>query len=596
MPRFLPIAALLFVLPGSAQAAESLVDHSAAWFDGEDDQDLAGLQVSAAGDLNGDGLNEFLIASPGYQSGTGKVYVFPGLPYGWSSPLNPGLALARITGQHEADNFGQVMAPTGDVNGDGFDDILLSAFTWYPSEGNTAGGIALVLGRSYGETWPSLLTAADAFFTGPDNSQSGRAVTGLGDVDGDGFDDFAIGSPYADHEGTNEGAVFVYYGGEAMDGGTLAAAPTILYGEADNDTFGTAVQGVGDVDGDGFPDLVVGAPDSDVNGSKSGTLYLFSGGARWPAEVTVADAVAVIRGDEENRQCAANLARPTDFNGDGWMDLVIGDRHPDLFGGVGVAVFIFQGGPGGALAQGGEFTLNQADAVAVEEGGTDAGRGTPVDLMGDQNGDGKDDLIIGFEFYGELSGAGVLALGRDFEAGNQVMADVEVYAGEVCGGANPNCGDFAGRAAAGIGDVDGDGQGDALLGAPDRDEENTNGGRAYVLTLGPAATDDDGDGQTEQQGDCDDSNPAILMDSEAEDGCDGVDSNCNGVIDEDCVPETDDDTSAAADDDSAADDDGDPDDCGCSASPSSRPLTPWLLALLLAGATRRRSSPPSSVE
>lgn len=203
---------LLACLAPAAASAGGLLDNSITWFDGEQTQDQAGSRVARAGDVDGDGLADYLVASRGFDSDTGKVYLFPGIPHGWPRPLTRATALAVMTGQHDLDQFGEAMAGAGDVNGDGLADVLISALAWYPQEGNTAGGTGLFLGRPRGETWPASLTGADAFFVGQENSQSGRAVAGLGDVDGDGYDDWLLNSRYADFGGTDSGSAYLVLG------------------------------------------------------------------------------------------------------------------------------------------------------------------------------------------------------------------------------------------------------------------------------------------------------------------------------------------------------------------------------------------------
>ncbi|XOV77214.1 MAG: integrin alpha [Phycisphaerales bacterium] len=174
-------------------------------FDGDAADDQFGWSVSGAGDVNGDGFDDFIVGAPfGSTNGivSGSARVFSG---------NDGSILYTFYGDSVEDAFGYSVSGAGDVNGDGFDDLVVGAY--FESTNGTASGSARVLSGADG----SILYT---FYGDSAGGWFGFSVSGAGDVDGDGFDDFIVGAPFDDNSAINSGSARVFSG---ADGSVLFA-------------------------------------------------------------------------------------------------------------------------------------------------------------------------------------------------------------------------------------------------------------------------------------------------------------------------------------------------------------------------------------
>jgi len=234
----------------------------------------------------------------------GAVYVYLGGP-GMDAEVD-----LTLNGEQASGFFGYAVAGAGDVNGDGCEDLLVGAYESDQAAPH-AGRAYLYLGS------PSLaaMGAPALVLDGPlESSTLGFAVAGVGDLDQDGFDDFAVGLPGLGSSG-RPGQVWVLRGGQELDG-----VPDAVLEEGPS--FGRAIAVAHDVDGDGFPDLVVGAPHDGPD--MDGRVYLYRGGV-----VLDAEADAVIEGATARYQFGSSLAGLGDVTGDGLADLLSGtyDSH-----------------------------------------------------------------------------------------------------------------------------------------------------------------------------------------------------------------------------------------------------------------------------
>ena len=415
---------------------------------------LFGGKVSGVGDLNGDGYADFAV-SAFTQSGGGAVYVWLGsASFGSSSPVTPATANWTALGDANNELFGRDVAAAGDTNGDGFADLVIGVEGHRLSPGGPQVGAAVVYfgGTSFASRPTGSVANADRVMEGNDTSAViGRSVAGAGDVNGDGLADIVTSGP----------AVAMLFAGDAtlpFPGIWAIGLPQILGNSAIHEhTVATA----GDVNGDGLADIVVG-------NFNAGTVSVYfgimgSGPSTTPNEVRTNP----IGGEHDW------VATAGDVNGDGFSDLAVATGN-----GSGSEVAVYYGGG---------YPTSSALGFSSLGGQNGSGYGFGLGPAGDINGDGYSDYVAGaINFVDALTSQTV---GRF----------APVYGGPcgpACGpsysvpsnaweGDQPGC--SQGWSVTGAGDLNGDGYGDVVVGAPNyTSPSGASAGRMQIFLGGPS--------------------------------------------------------------------------------------------------------------
>lgn len=493
-----------------------------------------GISVSTAGDVNGDGYSDIIVGANLYDAGEtdeGAAFVYHGSAAGINT-----VAVTMVQSNQTLTQLGFSVAGAGDVNSDGFSDVIAGA--WLYSNGEGAEGSAFIY---HGSAAGIINVAVTTVESDQVNANLGISVAGAGDVNGDGYSDVIVGSQLFDNGTTDEGAAFVYHGSAA---GINNVAATIVESNQGFCQFGFSVSGAGDINGDGYSDVVVGAYTFDNVETNEGAAFVYHGSAAGINNT----AVVILECNQIAASFGTSVACAGDVNGDGYSDVIVGAIQYDNVENSEGAAFVYHGSATG---------VNIIAAVILESNQANAQMGHGVASAGDVNGDGYSDVVAGvfqydnpenneggaFVYHGSAAGLSATPnntpddadqpdaqFGISVASAGDVNSDgysdviigaflyddgvstdegvAFVYHGSAAGlsataNSMPDDADQAGcnfgMSVAAAGDVNGDGYGDVIIGASGyTDGANSGEGRAFVyhgsasgLLANPSSTPDD---------------------------------------------------------------------------------------------------------
>ena len=460
--------------------------------DGEATNDYSGVSVSSAGDINGDGHGDLVIGAYFHGNSVGRSYVVWGGPGAGVSGL---VALSglngtngfKLDGEMVGDDSGVSVSSAGDINGDGYADLLIGADS-HVSGTYTGRSYAVLGGPGVGASGLVALSGLDGtngFKLDGEAAydDSGSPVSAAGDINGDGYADLLIG---AQGHASYTGRSYAVLGGPGVGASGLVALSGLngtngfkLDGEASGDYSGLPVSTAGDINGDGHADLLIGA---DFHANQTGRSYVVFGGLG----VGTSGLVALsglngtngfkLDGEAVNDRSGYSLSAAGDINGDGYADLLIGayghasqtGRSYVVFGGPGV-------GTSGLVALSG---LNGTNGFKLDGEALGDYSGLSVSTAGDINGDGHADLLIGADFHASHTGRSYVVFGGPGvgTSGLVALSGLNGTNGFKLDGEAVN--DRSGYSVSAAGDINGDGVADLLIGASGHASYT---GRSYVV-------------------------------------------------------------------------------------------------------------------
>lgn len=359
--------------------------------------------------------------------------------------------VTALVGKVKGDRLGTVMASIGDINRDGYQDLAVSAMGSY-TVASHPGEVYIYLGGKKFKGTPDITIKGEGA-----GDHFGEAVAALGDINGDGYDDFAVGAPRNDDAYPNAGKVYIFYGGKVFDGKPALS----LTGSRANDWFGVSIAGGMDINADKKPDIIIGASYGGKN--YGGAAYLFIGGA------TPTNPALVLDGENPGDGFGDKVVMLGDVSGDGIADFAVAASYYDESGVQNVgAVYIFKGGS----------VVSKNPFITLTGKNADENFGYDVSSAGDFNGDGINDIVVG-SIAGGPDGQGIAAV----YLGGQVIRPNPFL--EIIG---EHTGDMTGHSVCSAGDMNKDGFSDIMVGSPYSDMGYYRNGRVD-LYLGGAEAD-----------------------------------------------------------------------------------------------------------
>ncbi len=393
-------------------------NHTPATADTTLESDIAdrhlGQSVACAGDVNNDGYDDVIVGNWLYYSDDpapfngqlGAIYVFRGSASGIADG-GPSTASGFARSDQDGSGFGWSVSGAGDVNNDGYDDVIVGAPEYTDSQGR-AGSAYVFHGSSSGI---GNRDTASGNFDGrvssdEVNSRLGWSVASAGNVNNDDYDDVIVGAPRWDgwlgHD--NQGVALPYFGGPSGIGINMpGTADAWIYSDEANAQMGTSVGCAGDVNGDGYDDLIAGAPDQTEPVHREGLVLVLHGAGTLPSSVGPHNASTVLTGYQGDAFFGTVVSSAGDVNNDGYDDIAVAATSFDHSDGAEGAAFVFHGSATGVP----DAEAHMADGIFLPY--TSYSSSWSLSGGGDTNNDGFDDLVVGVGGFDDFAADGGVA-------------------------------------------------------------------------------------------------------------------------------------------------------------------------------------------